>query len=270
MSQTTPRPLIRTLVTVTFIAMVIVNFLANALPINGQDTGAISDTYPNLFAPAGITFAIWGVIYLLLAAYTLFQLGLFQSRTGSRAGTITPLLLEQIGIPFIISSLANLAWIFTWHYFQIPLSLLLMLVILICLIRIAHVLRPLRLSPAETFFVRLPFSVYYGWITVAALANVTTLLVALKWNGWGISESTWTVIVLIVGALVGIIAQLRNRDIAYGLVLIWAYFGIWLKHSSSGGFAGRYPAVILTALACMGAFLITGAFTALFSRARHA
>ena len=102
---------IRGLTLITFILMVVVNALANILPINGIGTGAVSDSYPNLFAPAGITFAIWGVIYLLLAAYTVFQLGLFKKNR-----SMSDALMNKIGVVFSISSIANTVWIFSWHY----------------------------------------------------------------------------------------------------------------------------------------------------------
>lgn len=271
MSLNRPSPATRITVTLTFIAMVTVNALANILPINGRQTGAISDAYPNLFAPTGLTFAIWGVIYLLLAAFTLFQLGLFQGRSVSANSDVTAALLTRIGLLFSVSSLANFAWIFSWHYNRIPLSMLLMLVILACLILISLALRPLRLTAREAFFVRLPFSVYFGWITVATIANATTLLVYWQWNGFGISAMVWTVAVLIVGALIGGVTLVRNRDIAYGLVLVWAYLGIWLKHTAATGtgFAGKYPAVMVTALACIGAFVIAAGYTIATRRNRN-
>ena len=97
------------IVLITYLAMVTVNGLANALPINGMITGAISDSYPNLFAPTGITFIIWGVIYLLLAAHTLYQLGLFRKKSEE----VKTALLKEVGTLFAISSVANFAWIFS-------------------------------------------------------------------------------------------------------------------------------------------------------------
>src|SRR5665647_1374498 len=120
------------LVIITFIIMVTINGLANVLPINGMDTGKISDSYPNLFAPAGITFAIWGVIYLLLAIYTIYQTGVFRFKDNEASGE----LLNKVGIIFSLSSIANAAWIFSWHYQVIPLSMGLMIAILISLILI--------------------------------------------------------------------------------------------------------------------------------------
>ncbi|MFZ3070695.1 MAG: hypothetical protein WA110_06200 [Anaerolineaceae bacterium] len=230
-----------------FLVMVTVNALANILPINGITTGEVSNAYPNLFAPAGLIFSIWGLIYLLLAGYSLYQIGLFQEKDESDK----PDLLHKVSLVFAISSLANTAWIFTWHYRLIPLSMLLMVVILGCLITINLAIRKENLSTREKIFVRLPFSVYFGWITVATIANATTLLVSLDWNGFGVSETTWTIIILAVGMLIGTVTTIKNRDSAYGFVLVWAYAGILIKHTSTTGFAGQYPAVITTTIVCI-------------------
>ncbi len=253
---------IKIFVSVTFLIMIIVNSLANILPINGQGTGQVSDLYPNLFAPAGLTFAIWGVIYLLLAVFTLYLLGFFQGNKSEVKAEI----LSRIGIVFSISSIVNALWIFSWHYHLIPLSMVLMLVILVCLISINLMIKGERLTDREKFFVKLPFSVYFGWITVATIANATTLLVALGWNGFGISEQTWAIVIIIIGMLIGSATMLRNNDISYGLVLIWAYVGIWIKHTSASGFASQYMSVITTVIVCIVLFIIAQIYIIFFKR----
>ncbi len=202
--------LISIFVLITYLAMIIVNGLANGLPINGMITGDISDSYPNLFAPTGITFIIWGVIYLLLAAHTAYQLGLFRKK-GEEVKTA---LLKEVGILFSISSLANVAWIFAWHYKNILLSLLFMLIILVCLMLIYVRINKETLTANEKVFIRLPFSVYFGWITVATIANATTLLVdklGSPVNLLGISEVVWTVVILLIGLAIGAFTTLKNR-----------------------------------------------------------
>jgi hypothetical protein len=232
---------IKILVVLTFILMVVVNVLANTLPINGVDTGVISDSYPNLFAPAGVTFSIWGLIYLLLAFFTFYQLGII-----NKNDEISNELMNTVGTFFSISSIINTIWIFTWHYRVLWLSMILMICLLLCLIKIVHSIREEKLSTKEKFFVKVPFSIYFGWITVATIANATTLLVSLGFNGFGMSESLWTVLIIIIGAIIGIITLLRNRDYYYGLVIIWAYFGIIIKHTSV--FNNMYTSVIITAI----------------------
>ncbi len=250
---------IKLLVAFTFVLMILVNALANILPINGVNSGEVSDFYTNLFAPAGVTFSIWGVIYLLLFVYTLYQLGIFQDKKTA----VKVKLLEKVGILFAISSLANTAWIFSWHYKLIPLSFLFILVILGCLIFINRLIMAEKLEVREKLLIALPFSIYFGWITVATIANATTLLVSIGWNGFGISAEIWTVIVLIVGLLIGVITILRNKDFAYGLVFIWAYVGILIKHISADGFSGMYPVVILTVSVCL-VFFTLAEFNVLF------
>jgi hypothetical protein len=244
--------------------MVAVNFLANALPIGGVTTGGASDAYANLFTPAGVTFAIWGLIYLLLLLYTLYQfglgiglgLGLGQEKKSPKREK----LFTTINQYFLVTSLANIAWIFAWHYGIIWLSVLFMLTLLIFLIKIADVVNKEKFSWVDTLFIRAPFSIYFGWITVATIANITVLLVSIGWNGFGIAESVWTVIILLVGAVIGTLRMLKDKNIYYGAVLVWAYGGIWLKHTSVSGFNGAYPIIITTVIFCIIIFLGTIGF----------
>ena len=239
---------------VTYLAMITMNFLANSLPLNGRRTGDVSDAYPSLFTPAGLTFSIWGVIYLLLGAHVLYQLGLFRDGPESAEQAA---LLNRVGVLFSISSLANTAWVFAWHYDLIPLSAVLIVTILVCLALIVTTLRRANLTGRRRWLVGVPFSVYFGWTTVAVVANITVLLVFWKWNGFGIPESTWAVIIVLVAAAIGTVTMLRNRDVAYGLVLIWAFAGILIRQTSSDGLAGKYPAIIAAAVASLVVYLIS-------------
>ncbi len=239
-------------IVIFYVFVLAVNFLANALPINNMDTGEISDLYPNLFTPAGITFSIWGVIYLLLFGYVLYQLGVFQKEKKEKREK----LFQRINPYFIISSVANISWIFAWHYALINLSVILMALLLFSLIGVANILREEKLSGRrDRFFILLPFSLYFGWIIIATIANTIAFLVSVGWNGFGISEEVWTVVILVVGALIGILRMIRDKNIAYGFVFTWAYFGIWLNHTSSLGFEGDYPVIIFTTIVCIIFFI---------------
>lgn len=253
---------IKLLVAFSFLLMVTVNALANIIPINGVNTGQVSDSYQNLFAPAGITFAIWGLIYLLLAAYTLYQLGFFQSHQSALKADI----FNKVGIYFSISSIANTLWILSWHYYLIPLSMLLMVIILFCLIMIVNAINKAELSFRDKIFVKLPFSIYFGWITVATIANATALLVSIGWDGFGISEPVWAIIIILVGVIIAIATIFKNKDFAYGLTIIWAYSGILIKHISADGFAGQYPTIITTVIICIALVLIVEVFLLLKKR----
>jgi len=209
-----------------FLGTVIVNGLANALPINDKTTGELSDQYPNLFTPAGLTFSIWGVIYILLAIFVIYGLIIAIKNDTQKSSFI-----ENIGVLFFISCLANSGWIFAWHYEILPLSLVLMLVILVSLIVIYLRMRIGKSDATriEKYLVHLPFSMYLGWITMATIANVTALLVDVNWNTFGLGEQFWAVAVIIVGIAIALGILFTRRDIFYCLVADWALLGILLK-----------------------------------------
>jgi hypothetical protein len=242
--------------------MIVINALANILPIGGVTTGEISDAYPNLFAPTAFTFSIWGLIYLLLGAYTVYQMSFsYKNKEKDKlCGKIAPY--------FAISSVANILWILSWHYRLMSLSVLLIAIILICLIKIADILRGEKLTTTENLLIKAPFSIYFGWITVATIANITTFLVSISWNGFGLSNAIWTIIVLLVGAIIGVWRMLKDKDFAYGLVLVWAYLGIYIKHASTSGFAGEYYSVIVTVISCIVVFLLSELFMLYKSKVR--
>ena len=235
----------------SFIAVVVVNMLAVLLPINGVRPQDVSDAYANLFAPAGITFSIWSVIYVLLTLFILYQLGVFKGKNGYSLDAI-----RRIGPFFILSSAANVAWIFAWHYNNIPLSLVLMAVILVTLIMSYLRIRSAPLSGKEKWLVLLPFSVYFGWITIATIANVTALLISLGIDGFSTSAVVWTIVILIIGLVIGASVVLKYKDIAYGIVLAWAYLGILIKHTSIEPFANNYPAITNTLIVLLIAGVI--------------
>lgn len=244
---------LKIMVAVSFVAMVIVNYLAQLLPINGVTPGQVSDSMPNLFAPAGLTFSIWGLIYLSLAAFSVYQFDF-------KKQDMEPALLDRVRAIFVASSLANIAWIFSWHYGNIALSVFLMLALLLSLIFIHLTLDKVRLSRTGRIFYRLPFSLYFGWITVATVANITAFLVRAGWDRFGWTEQAWAIIILLIAMAIGTVTMVIRKDIAYGLVLIWAFTGILIKHVSPNSFAGAYPAVIGTVIACLVAFAAAEAY----------
>ena len=212
------------MIIIAFIGTVVVNALANILPINGLNTGELSDKYEIFITPAGYVFSIWSVIYLGLLAYTVYQ-ALPSQGTNPR--------LRAIGWPFVWSCVANIGWILVWHYEFVPVSLAVMLVIIGFLIVIYSRLFPsyTNASVVERWTTHIPFRIYLGWITVATIVNVTVLLDYSGWGGGGIAPEMWTAIMLGVATIVGLFFSLVNRDMAYGLVLVWAFIGIAVKHS---------------------------------------
>jgi len=228
-----------------FLAMIVVNTLASTAGLLGRQTGELSDAIANLFVPAGLTFSIWGVIYLALLLFAVYQArGLFSATREA------PEALARVGWLFVVSSAANIAWLFLWHAELVVLSMVPMLALLATLIA-AHVrLGTGRTRPngAERWFFRVPFSVYLGWITVATVANATAALVTAGWNGFGLPDEVWAVAMVAVAALVTLVMLLTRRDAAYGLVVAWALAGIALKRSADASPASR--AVYAAAVAC--------------------
>jgi hypothetical protein len=221
--------------------------------LGGVDTAAVSDSFPNLFAPAGVTFSIWSVIYTLLVGFILYTFGVGRPKKS----TLSPTALTQLTKLLTLNMAANGLWILAWQYKQLWLSVLLMLVILGSLIRMADVLRGAPLQGREYVLAKLPFSIYFGWICVATIANITTWLVSLHWNGFGLRDGVWMVAVLIVGAVIGLVTALRNNDAPYLSVFVWAYAGILLKHLSPNGFKGMYPSTIITLTILLAVFIST-------------
>jgi len=213
-------------VVLTILATIAVNILADALPINGLGTGQISDRFQVYFVPAGYVFAIWGLIYLGLIAFAIFQ-ALPSQRENPR--------LRSTGWWISLGGLANIAWIFLWHYEVFAATLPVMLVLLGSLIAIYLRLGTGRtpVSRAETWMVRVPFSVYLGWITVATVANATQLLYFLGWNGGALGPEVWTAVMLAVAVLLAWLMAITRRDVAYLLVLVWAFVGIASKHAGT-------------------------------------
>jgi hypothetical protein len=208
------------------VGVIVVNGLANTLPLNGQRTGEISDRFDVYFVPAGYVFSIWGLIYVGLLAYSIYQ-ALPSQRENPR--------LRRTGWLYILSCAANVAWLFLWHYEVFAFSLLAMGLLLLSLIAIYLLLDTgrSRVPAAETWLVRVPFSIYLGWITVATIANVTSLLDYLNWGGWGISPEAWTIIMLLAGAIIASAVSITRGDVAYIAVIIWAFIGIAVKHSDT-------------------------------------
>jgi hypothetical protein len=209
-----------------YLFMIIMNMLAVGLPVNGLETGEISDMFENLFAPAGLTFSVWGIIYLLLGLY-LIAIWLGYKHENQK----------QINLWFIQTSVFNGLWIFAWHYLYLIMSLVLMFGILYGLIKIA------LLISNENHRLKLIFHIYFGWITVAAIANVVTLLVDLDFN-FLFSEQIWTTIIIYVGLLISLLTGFKFRSIPYFAVVFWAYLGILIKHLTY--FESQFPLIIIS------------------------
>ena len=228
---------------IAVIATIIVNALAVILPLNGKTTQELSDAVPNLFVPAGITFSIWGIIYVFLIIFMLYQILDFIKKDQS----VT--YIEKIGGWFILASLANITWIFLWHYEYVTISLAAMLLLLVSLLMI-YLRMNIGLSTAplkEKIAVHTTISIYLGWITVATIANVTVALVKLGAGELVLGQVTWTIIVIAVATLITVLMLLRRKDIAYSLVIIWALLGIIIKRLADDPTYGVQTNIAITA-----------------------
>ncbi|MGI6209258.1 MAG: tryptophan-rich sensory protein, partial [Anaerolineae bacterium] len=231
--------------------VILVNALANILPFNNQTTGQVSDRYPVLFTPAGYIFSIWSLIYLGLIAFSVYQ-----AMPARRDGR----LLDRIGWLYVLSGVANAVWIFLWHYELLPLSILVMFILLGSLIAIYLRLdigrRPV---PTQEFWaVHVPFSIYLGWITVATVANAAVVLYSVDWGSFGISPQAWTIIMLAVAAVLAAATSVTRRDIAYNLVIVWAFSGIAVRQAAHNSIAVTISLLLVVVVLAL-ALSLTGA-----------
>jgi hypothetical protein len=250
-----PLKILALLSVLLFLGVIAVNGAANALPLNGVNTGALSDELPNLFVPAGLTFSIWGLIYLLLALYSGFLLA---DAFGPKGGAAWE---TGDGWFFIVNEAANIGWIFAWHWRLLPLSLALMLVILGTLIALENrITRRLKEGGAlagtaslRRFALSVPIRVYLGWILVATIANVTALLVKLGWDGFGLDPRLWAVLVIAAACAIALGFVFTRRTIATPAVVVWAFAGILIKRL---GADRSYSSPVWIAAAAAGAAIL--------------
>lgn len=208
---------------VAFLFMVLINALAGSTTIlAGKSTAQVSDANPTLITPAGYVFSIWGIIYILLLIFVVFQA--LPSEKGKSFH-------RKIDFLFALSCLLNIVWLFLWQFEYLSLSVIIMFLLLATLLAI-YLRLEIGKSKAqlrEKLAVHLPFSVYLGWITIASIANVAATLVSVNWNGFGINPQTWATLVVIVALAITLLVIATRRDVAYGLVIIWALVGIAMK-----------------------------------------
>ena len=224
------------------------NGFANYARLNGFATGQISDNYPNFFVPAGYVFAIWGIIYIALITYSIWQ-ALPAQHSNPRLQAIVP--------TYLLACVVNVLWLVSFHFLQFGLAMVLMLALLLSLITIyLRLRRDGAVATNERAFAHVPFSIYLGWVTVATIANATQLLVSLNWNGFGIAQETWAAIMIAIAVVVALLMFIRQRDVAYLLVLVWAIAGIGVKQAvvSSVSTPAWIAVVLITLFAVVSLF----------------
>lgn len=230
--------------TLAFAAMLTVNALANILPINGLNTGEVSALYPSLFTPAGITFSIWSIIYLLLLGFIILQW------RNSDA-----YVFAEISGLFWLSCLLNIGWILSWHYLHVSISVTLMLLLLLTLVQLFLKVRKISMTkPHEKIFVRLPFTIYFAWICVATIANISALLVSNQWEGGFLSPFAWTVVMMTIASLLALFITNKYRAPIFALVIVWALFGIFIRWNNTEQQVLAYVALSLLFIVSASAF----------------
>ncbi len=239
---------------VAYVAMIAMNALANILPLFGRNTGEVSDRYPSLFTPAGYAFSIWGVIYLLLAAFVVYQ-ALPAGRANHRLVPVRPL--------FVFSAVFNALWLVSWHALWIPVSQAFMIALLLSLIAL-YVRGELwrgSATTAQRWLVELPFSVYLGWISVATIANTAIFFIDLGLDG-GAAAPFLTMFVILVATLLGILGTTSRRDWAFALAVGWGLAGVAVAQS------GGVQRVSTAALVCAAVLAVAAVVAMLRGRSR--
>ena len=235
---------------VAFVLTIIVNSLAGSTKlIGGVTTAQISDANPTLITPAGYVFSIWGIIYVLLGVFVVYQA--LPSQKGKEYS-------KKIGWLFVLSSIINIAWLFLWQYNFLSLSVVLIFLLLITLILIYTRLGIGKTNAklSEKLTTQLPFSVYLGWITIASIANVSVTLVSIGWDGFGIGVETWATLIVIVALAITLLVLATRKDIGYGLVIVWALIGIAVKQSGNQNILTLLEASIIIVIIAIVATLI--------------
>lgn len=239
--------ILKSLTGVFFFVMLLMNYLANALPLNQRNTGEISDMYPAYFTPSGFTFSIWGVIYILLSV-VLIKILITPNSVFFNAYP------EKLMYLFILSSILNALWLVAWHYDYMIISSVVMILLFGVLIWMAFFI------PNLDGLTKAAFSIYAGWISIALIANITITLIKLNIPLFQNNEVIWYIIIMVVGVVIGITTLVITKNFPYYLVFIWAYFGIFMKHFNQSGYhlSGNYTlfnTVLLLTLVLSGVVL---------------
>lgn len=226
------------LVVFTVVSVLVMNYLSQSLPFGGQTNGQVSDKYHTDFTPAGFAFSIWGLIYLGLTAFAVYQ-ALPSQRTNPRFRAVGPLV--------ILNGLLNCLWLPTFQNEYFLPSVLIILSMLFTAFGINLGLRlhkPLEpelahhrvsdVPAAEKWIARAPFGLYFGWLTVASIANVSVWLTAIGWDGWGLDTQLWAQLLIVIGLFIGLFTFNRLRSFSYLIVFVWAFSAIAVEQQGNG------------------------------------
>jgi hypothetical protein len=226
------------------ILVIAVNYISQAIRLNDTTIGEISSKYDNLFTPASYAFAIWGIIFLSLLGYGIFQvrLAFFSDKPNA--------FIEQTGYWFLVANMLNCVWVIAFVYNYTGLSVLIMLGILFSLIKIIGNTNMERWdAPKSTIaFVWWPICLYSGWISVATIANISAYLTKIGWEGAPFSEVSWTILMIVIATILNLIIIWKRNMREFAAVGVWALFAIFVRHKESLetiGYAALIGSVII-------------------------
>lgn len=235
---------------------ILVSYLSQAGITGKYTVGEVSDKFPTYFTPAGIAFSVWGLIYLSLTAMVTYHLVMAFRKEESHPANRD---LQKIGSAFIINNIATIGWLVAWTSGWLLLSVFLILIQFVTLFMIHERLRlhdPVR-EYASKIFTQFPVSIYFGWIFIAIIANISAYLKSIAWNGWGMSEVNWGITMTAVAIMLTVWVINRKRNVVFGLVAIWGLYGLILKGKEEGTTAWEplilvaWTGIIIIAFACL-------------------
>jgi hypothetical protein len=214
---------------VFFVIAFAVSNLSQSKIFGGVTNADISNKYPTVFTPAGITFAIWGLIYLSLFGFTIYHLiKAYQADEQAEANQT----LLKIGNLFIINNIATTFWVFAFAYEFLLLSMILIVIQLITLLLISIRLNifDVHKSFNNKLFTQFPLSIYFSWLCVATIANISVYLVSIGFKGNEyFGENEFAMVLVIIAILISFFITTVKRNPFFGLVTVWALYGIQLK-----------------------------------------
>ncbi len=213
---------------VAFLVQLALAWMAQVHLLSVYNVGQVSGKYASLFTPAGTSFTIWGLIYLSLAAFCVYHIIMAWTQPETHPANKD---IERIGGWFIMNNLATAFWLIAWTNEEISLSVMMIAVQLICLIAIhlrTGMYDPAR-ETASKWLTQFPLSIYFGWITIATIANVSSFLNVTSWDGWGLDPIDWTNIMIGIAVFITVLVMTTRRNVLFGLAIIWGLFGIILK-----------------------------------------
>ncbi len=212
---------------IAIVATIFINYLSNTGIFNGNTMKTVSDKYHNYFTPASYAFSIWGLIYLGLLGFVFYTGSSIFKKNTNKVNSDDDVVLK-IGWWFVISCAGNSLWVVAWLYGYIGISVILMIIVLFSLLKIiVNTRMELDFHPLKKYlFIFWPFAIYAGWISVALIADIAAWLTKINWDGFGISQITWTIIVIVIAGLINIFMIWKRNLREFGIVGVWALVAI--------------------------------------------